>query len=113
MSRVQNSSVVLAMARCSAVRSSGVKTASGATFSSRNAPPFLAVVGSNTRLSLYPPAPCYPDSMRTTLLLLAAALAWGQQQQQQVAADPVVLTVGAEKITKTQFDQIMEQVTSQ
>jgi len=51
--------------------------------------------------------------MRITLLLLAAAFAWGQQQQQPVTADPVVLTVGAEKLTKSQFDQIMEQVTSQ
>jgi parvulin-like peptidyl-prolyl isomerase len=50
--------------------------------------------------------------MRITLLLLAAALAWGQQPQ-PASADPVVLTVGAEKITKSQFDQIMEQVTSQ
>jgi peptidyl-prolyl cis-trans isomerase C len=50
--------------------------------------------------------------MRTTLLLLAAAFAWGQQPQ-PASADPVVLAVGAEKITKTQFDQIMEQVTSQ
>jgi peptidyl-prolyl cis-trans isomerase C len=50
--------------------------------------------------------------MRITLLL-AAAIAWGQQQQQPVTADPVVLTVGAEKLTKSQFDQIMEQVTSQ
>jgi peptidyl-prolyl cis-trans isomerase C len=50
--------------------------------------------------------------MRITLLLLAAAFAWGQQPQ-PASADPVVLTVGAEKITKAQFDQIMEQVTSQ
>lgn len=50
--------------------------------------------------------------MRITLLLLAAAFAWGQQPQ-PASADPVVLTVGAEKLTKSQFDQIMEQVTSQ
>jgi peptidyl-prolyl cis-trans isomerase C len=50
--------------------------------------------------------------MRITLLLLAAAFAWGQQPQ-PATADPVVLTVGAEKLTKSQFDQIMEQVTSQ
>jgi peptidyl-prolyl cis-trans isomerase C len=50
--------------------------------------------------------------MRITLLLLATAFAWGQQPQ-PASADPVVLAVGAEKITKTQFDQIMEQVTSQ
>jgi len=50
--------------------------------------------------------------MRITLLLLATSFAWGQQQQ-TASADPVVLTVGADKITKSQFDQIMEQVTSQ
>ena len=50
--------------------------------------------------------------MRTILLLLAAAFAWGQEPQ-PATADPVVLTVGAEKITRSEFDQIMEQVTSQ
>src|SRR5262245_60146383 len=29
------------------------------------------------------------------------------------SADPVVLTIGTEKITKTQFEQILEQVTAQ
>jgi peptidyl-prolyl cis-trans isomerase C len=42
--------------------------------------------------------------MKITLLLLGAALAWGQQPS---PADPVVLTVGGEKITKSQFEQIL------
>src|SRR5580658_8121749 len=37
----QNSSVVLAMARCSSVKSSGVKISSGALRSIRNAPPLV------------------------------------------------------------------------
>ena len=42
--------------------------------------------------------------MKITLLLLGAALAWGQQPS---PADPVVLTVGSEKITKSEFEQIL------
>jgi len=44
--------------------------------------------------------------MRISLLLLCAALAWGQQP---ASDDPVVLTVGAEKITKSQFEKLIEQ----
>jgi peptidyl-prolyl cis-trans isomerase C len=44
--------------------------------------------------------------MRISLLLLCAALAWGQQA---ASDDPVVLTVGAEKITKSQFEKLIEQ----
>ena len=56
--------------------------------------------------------------MRTSLLLsgifAAFSLAWGQQPAAAPAsADPVVLTVGAEKLTKSQFEQIVEQVTAQ
>ena len=43
--------------------------------------------------------------MRISLLLLCAALAWGQA----ASDDPVVLTVGAEKITKSQFEKLLEQ----
>jgi peptidyl-prolyl cis-trans isomerase C len=56
--------------------------------------------------------------MRTPLLLsgifAAFSLAWGQQPVAAPAsADPVVLTVGTEKLTKSQFEQIVEQVTAQ
>jgi peptidyl-prolyl cis-trans isomerase C len=42
--------------------------------------------------------------MRTTLFLLGAVIAWGQQPP---PADPVVITIGGEKITKSQFEQIL------
>src|SRR5713101_1088979 len=42
--------------------------------------------------------------MRITLVLLGVALAWGQQPP---PADPVVITVGGEKVTKSQFEQIL------
>ena len=42
--------------------------------------------------------------MKTLLLLAASALLWGQAAP---SADPVVLTVGAEKITKSQFERII------
>ncbi len=49
--------------------------------------------------------------MKRCTLLLAAALAWGQAPPAPppaaASADPVVLTVGAEKITKSQFEQII------
>jgi peptidyl-prolyl cis-trans isomerase C len=48
--------------------------------------------------------------MRITILLLGAAIAWGQEAP---AADPVVLTVGSEKITKTQFEQIIASLPEQ
>jgi peptidyl-prolyl cis-trans isomerase C len=52
-----------------------------------------------------------------TLLGLSAGLtlAWAQQPaaSPSASADPVVLTVGAEKITKSQFEQILNQVTAQ
>jgi peptidyl-prolyl cis-trans isomerase C len=69
--------------------------------------------------------------MRITLLLpgllLAATLAWCQTKPASPAApaptpaspkpaasaDPVVLTIGAEKITKTEFERIFEQIVSQ
>jgi peptidyl-prolyl cis-trans isomerase C len=41
----------------------------------------------------------------TCLLLLAALSAWAQPSP--AAADPVVLTVGTEKITQSQFEQIL------
>jgi peptidyl-prolyl cis-trans isomerase C len=51
---------------------------------------------------------CYPDLMKRCILLLAAGLAWGQQQPPPAATDdPVVLTVGNEKITQSQFEAIV------
>lgn len=45
--------------------------------------------------------------MKYCFLLLGAMYAWGQQQTPPPAADPVVITIGQEKITKSQFEQIM------
>lgn len=45
--------------------------------------------------------------MRITLLLICSTLAWGQEAAS--SDDPVVLTVGAEKITKAQFEKLIEQ----
>jgi len=42
----------------------------------------------------------------TCLLLLAALSAWAQPSP-AAAADPVVLTIGTEKITQSQFEQIL------
>ena len=47
----------------------------------------------------------YPGPMKYCFLLLAASLAWAQQPAPP--ADPVVLTVGQTKITKSQFEQII------
>ena len=51
--------------------------------------------------------------MRKILLLIAAALTLVQAQSQAPAADPVVLTVGTERITKSQFERIMETLPEQ
>jgi hypothetical protein len=45
--------------------------------------------------------------MKYFFLLLGAALAWGQLQTPPPPADPVVITIGEEKITKSQFEQII------
>lgn len=50
--------------------------------------------------------------MRFTLLF-AAALAWGQQQAPPAASDPIVLTIGAEKITQSQFEQMVATLPAQ
>ncbi|HWZ30615.1 MAG TPA: peptidylprolyl isomerase [Bryobacteraceae bacterium] len=54
------------------------------------------------------------------LFVLLAALSWGQETKptetkpaDAAAADPVVLTVGSEKITKSQFEQIIATVPPQ
>jgi len=58
------------------------------------------------------------------LFVLLAALSWGQETKPpapkpaepkavDTAADPVVLTVGSEKITKSQFEQIMATIPPQ
>ena len=49
--------------------------------------------------------------MKFLSLLLGAAFAWGQQPTPP--ADPVVLTVGEEKITKSQFEQIISSLPEQ
>jgi peptidyl-prolyl cis-trans isomerase C len=51
--------------------------------------------------------------MNRFTLLFAAALAWGQQQTPPPASDPVVLTVGNEKITQSQFEQMMATLPAQ
>jgi len=51
------------------------------------------------------------DTMKYFSLLLGAALAWGQLPTPP--ADPVVLTVGEEKITKSQFEQIIASLPEQ
>src|SRR6266436_763556 len=48
--------------------------------------------------------------MRTTLVLLGAVIAWGQQPP---SADPVVITIGDEKITKSQFEDIVASLPEQ
>ena len=53
--------------------------------------------------------------MKRFVFLLATALAWGQQQAAPAAStdDPVVLTVGNEKITKSQFEAIVNSLPAQ
>ena len=46
-------------------------------------------------------------------LVLLAALSYAQESKPAAAADPVVLTVGSEKITKSQFEQIISTVPPQ
>jgi peptidyl-prolyl cis-trans isomerase C len=46
------------------------------------------------------------------MFVLLAVLSWGQETK-PAAADPVVLTVGNEKITKSQFEQIMATIPPQ
>src|SRR5215467_11397714 len=51
--------------------------------------------------------------MKYLFILLAVAV-WGQEPKPaETAADPVVLTVGTEKITKSQFEQILATVPPQ
>src|SRR5205823_11218935 len=54
---------------------------------------------------------CYAEPMRTLLFLAAAALAWSQAPP--ASADPVVLTIGAEKMTRSQFERIVETLPEQ
>jgi peptidyl-prolyl cis-trans isomerase C len=49
--------------------------------------------------------------MKYLVLLLGASFAWGQQTPPP--ADPVVLTIGAEKLTKSQFEQIIDSLPDQ
>jgi peptidyl-prolyl cis-trans isomerase C len=53
--------------------------------------------------------------MKYSLILLGATMAWGQniQLQPPAPADPVVLTVGTERITKSQFEQIIASLPEQ
>ena len=50
-------------------------------------------------------------NMRYFVVLLGATFAWGQATPP--AADPVVVTVGSEKITKSQFEQILSTLPEQ
>jgi parvulin-like peptidyl-prolyl isomerase len=49
------------------------------------------------------------------LFVLLATLSWGQETKppDAASADPVVLTVGSEKISKSQFEQIMSTIPAQ
>jgi parvulin-like peptidyl-prolyl isomerase len=49
--------------------------------------------------------------MRLVFLFLGAAVAWGQQPADP--ADPVVITVGSETITKSQFEEIVSTLSDQ
>lgn len=53
--------------------------------------------------------------MKKLTILFAAALAWGQQPPAAPAAadDPVVLTIGADKITKSQFEAMVATLPAQ
>ena len=51
----------------------------------------------------------YPGLMRIFLLVAVASVVWGQG----ASTDPVVLTVGSEKITKSQFEQIIDTLPEQ
>lgn len=49
--------------------------------------------------------------MKYLLLLVCTAIAWGQAPA--ASADPVVLTIGSEKITKSEFERIIETLPEQ
>lgn len=49
--------------------------------------------------------------MKPVLVLLCAAIAWGQEPA--APADPVVITVGSETITKSQFEEILSTLSDQ
>src|SRR5579872_4434000 len=51
--------------------------------------------------------------MKKFLVLLTTALAWGQQKAPASSADPVVLTVGTDKLTQSQFEQILSTLPAQ
>jgi peptidyl-prolyl cis-trans isomerase C len=51
--------------------------------------------------------------MKVTLLFVMSVALWGQQAEAPASADPVVLTVGAETITKSMFEQIIGTLSEQ
>jgi parvulin-like peptidyl-prolyl isomerase len=51
--------------------------------------------------------------MKKFLIVLTTALAWGQQKAPAPSADPVVLTIGTEKLTQSQFEQILATLPAQ
>jgi peptidyl-prolyl cis-trans isomerase C len=51
--------------------------------------------------------------MKYLLLSLGAVALWGQQAAPPASADPVVLTVGTEKITQSMFEQIIGTLSAQ
>jgi parvulin-like peptidyl-prolyl isomerase len=51
--------------------------------------------------------------MKKFLILLTTALAWGQTKAPAPAGDPVVITIGTEKLTQSQFEQILATLPAQ
>jgi peptidyl-prolyl cis-trans isomerase C len=51
--------------------------------------------------------------MKVTLLFVIAGTLWGQQVAAPKAADPVVLTIGSDKITQSMFEQIIATLSEQ
>src|SRR5579862_985154 len=88
------------MARCSAVKSSGVNISDGV--SSRKEPP--KGVDIFDMLEFMKSLPFLLGGV-----FLSAASLWGQA----VAPDPVVLTVGSEKITQSEFQEIISSLPAQ
>jgi parvulin-like peptidyl-prolyl isomerase len=51
--------------------------------------------------------------MKVTLLFAISVALWGQQAAPPKPADPVVLTIGSDKITKSMFEQIISTLSEQ
>src|SRR5690242_6411696 len=109
-SRIQKSLVAAAIARCSPVKSSGVNT-SGGGFSRKEPPKGLdmwsdrGAAASNWTAML--------EFMKSLPFLLMLAVSVYGQQAAPADADPVVLTVGTEKITRSMFQEIIASLPAQ